>query len=396
MKAPRPPVFLEAERKSTDDSLVAEREKTNRSLGRARGVTEHQTDEAVSLDRVNTDRLVSSKRQASDSALEHQRELPSYDADDEQRLGDQRLRDERQRSDDALVVERSRTDGAVMQERVLNSRIAGRLLERERLLTDQNLKVERRQTDSEVDQTSRRLNREIAEHLRTKVSLTTRDEYIAIVTHDLRNPIGAASTALGLLLDESESPVEDVKYWIAFAKRNVDTSLRLIADLLDLERIAQGSFELNLEPHDIDGLITESLTVFIHAPSVDVITLRSKPTPRPGVLVCDHDRVMQILSNLINNAMKFTGDGGSITITAESSADETRFSVSDTGSGIPADKLERIFERFTQLGTKDRRGLGLGLYICKMFVEAHGGRIWAESEVGRGSTFYFTIPTRDA
>ena len=109
----------------------------------------------------------------------------------------------------------------------------------------------------------------------------------------------------------------------------------------------------------------------------------------------DHARILQVLSNLVRNALQFTPSGGAITLRVAAEPHGCRIDVSDTGAGIPADELQRIFERFHQVGNTDRRGLGLGLYISKAIVDAHGGRIWAESEIGRGSRFSFTLPATD-
>ena len=106
----------------------------------------------------------------------------------------------------------------------------------------------------------------------------------------------------------------------------------------------------------------------------------------------DHERIFQVLANLLSNALKFTDRHGTISVRVESEGSEARFSVADTGAGIAGDHLESIFERFWQVSQGDRRGLGLGLFISKGIVEAHGGRIWTESELGKGSTFFFTVP----
>src|SRR4029077_12197518 len=106
----------------------------------------------------------------------------------------------------------------------------------------------------------------------------------------------------------------------------------------------------------------------------------------------DHDRMLQVLANLITNSIKFTPPGGRIWIRGERAGDELRLSVSDTGSGIPGNMLETIFERFWQIGKNDRRGLGLELYISRCIVDAHGGTIWAESRLGEGSSFRITLP----
>ena len=107
---------------------------------------------------------------------------------------------------------------------------------------------------------------------------------------------------------------------------------------------------------------------------------------------CDHDRMIQVLSNVVGNAIKFTPDGGAIHVGATRDGDRIRFSVADNGPGIPADELPHVFDRYFQARRKNRDGIGLGLSIAKGIVDAHGGRIWVESEEGRGSTFFFTVP----
>jgi len=110
------------------------------------------------------------------------------------------------------------------------------------------------------------------------------------------------------------------------------------------------------------------------------------------VVLCDRDRVMRVLGNLLSNAAKFTSEGGNVTVTLAREEGFCKVSIADTGAGIDADALPHVFERFWQADSAARRGTGLGLAIAKGIVEAHGGRIWAESELGRGSTFHFTLP----
>jgi signal transduction histidine kinase len=111
----------------------------------------------------------------------------------------------------------------------------------------------------------------------------------------------------------------------------------------------------------------------------------------PPILV-DGDRILQVFSNLVGNALKFTPAGGTITVQAEAADRAVRFSVADTGPGIPAEQIPRLWDRYWQASKTDHRGAGLGLAIAKGIVEAHGGQIWVESEVGRGTTFFFTVP----
>jgi signal transduction histidine kinase len=111
-----------------------------------------------------------------------------------------------------------------------------------------------------------------------------------------------------------------------------------------------------------------------------------------GVIDVDHERIFQVLTNLVGNALKFTRRGGTVAINVNALEDSVQFSVADTGEGIRPDVVAKMFNRFVQADVADRRGLGLGLFISKSIIEAHGGRIWVESTVGKGSTFYFTLP----
>ena len=395
MKKPPSPVFLEAERQKTDDSLTAERDKTNESLTESIEKTERQTDKTVHAERIKADQTTLSSRTEADSHRDIERDALGNDGKDERKNDDERLLDERRRADGAVERERARVDVAIDRERDQKNAIESRLLDQEREQTDKNLLVERTRTDSEVHLASNLLSDEIAEHSKTKISLTTRDEFLAIVSHDLRNPIGAISICTDMLLqDSSYKKMErsQIKHWIELIKRNADASLRLIYDILDMESIAEGKLELKLKQQCIGQIIRESMQSFVQTASAKSVLLRAMPSNISGGVVCDHDRIMQVFSNLIGNALKFTPEGGSILLQAKLSKTEVEVSVRDTGPGIPDDKKEYIFDRFAQLGSKDRTGLGLGLYISKMLIEAHQGRLWVQSKVGEGSTFSFAIP----
>jgi signal transduction histidine kinase len=375
--------FLKDERQLTDDSLIAERVKTNQSLSNSRTNTEIQIDQAMEAARTRAD-----------SKNENRQISSGYKVEDEKQNGHERVARERERSDNAVELERSQVDAVLEREREIKSALASRLLEQERKLTDKNLSFERTQTDSEIFRSADLLTREIANHSKTKISLTSRDEFLAIVSHDLRNPIGAASSCAEMLLEEPTYKGMDpeIKYWIEFIKRNVDTSLRMITDLLDMERMAHGKLVLKIDQHKMGQIILQSVESFTHLASAKSVLLRVKEINAADVVRCDQDRILQVLSNLLGNALKFIPEGGLITVEASFSPSEVTVAIADSGPGIAEEKLGKIFERFSQINSKDRRGLGLGLYISKMLIEAHGGRIWVESTVNKGSTFYFTVP----
>jgi signal transduction histidine kinase len=143
---------------------------------------------------------------------------------------------------------------------------------------------------------------------------------------------------------------------------------------------------------DAKELVRESLEAFQPAAAAKRISLEAEALDGGLRATFDHERMLQVLANLLSNALKFTGEGGTVVVRVASAGSELRVAVQDTGVGIAPDQLEPIFERFWQVTRADRRGLGLGLFISRSIVEAHGGRIWAESAVGAGSTFAFTLP----
>jgi signal transduction histidine kinase len=152
-----------------------------------------------------------------------------------------------------------------------------------------------------------------------------------------------------------------------------------------------------VEQHDVSEIIKQSVEQLQGAAASKGIILEAEPQDVCGYVVCDRSRVMQVLSNLIGNAIKFTPVKGQIRVSCQRTdleGEEVQISISDTGEGIAPEKIKTIFERFSQLHNQDRRGIGLGLYIAKMMIEEHPGRIWVESKLGEGSTFHFTLPLR--
>ncbi len=223
-------------------------------------------------------------------------------------------------------------------------------------------------------------------------AVRTREEVLAIVSHDLRNPLSAVTLAASLLgtLDSLSGEDREHVETIGVSARRMS---HLIADLLDVTRL-DGGKRLPIDPGKIDvsTLLGEAYELFKSQATAQSIKLqRQLQAPLPPVHA-DRHRVMQVLSNLIGNSMKFTPAGGMVTIRAERGDNEVLFAVADTGSGIPHANLSDIFSRYWQAKRAERMGAGLGLPIAKGIVEAHGGKIWVESEPGVGTTFYFTLP----
>jgi PAS domain S-box-containing protein len=221
-----------------------------------------------------------------------------------------------------------------------------------------------------------------------------KDEFVSVVSHELRTPLTSIRGSLGLLAAGKLGEVpEKGRRMLEIAVQNTDRLVRLINDILDIERIESGTVTMELRPVDASALAREAMEVMTAMAERSGVHLYAWSERHP--LEADPDRILQVLTNLLSNAIKFSPPGAQVTLTMEPQGDEMVFRVADQGRGIPPDRLESIFERFSQVDSSDARekgGTGLGLAICRSIVQQHGGRIWVESEVGSGSTFSFTLP----
>jgi PAS domain S-box-containing protein len=219
-----------------------------------------------------------------------------------------------------------------------------------------------------------------------------RDEMLGVVAHDLRNPLSTITMASQMMLEIAAPERTMERKQLEIMRRAADRMKRLIADLLDAKRIESGGLTVDPRPEEVATVVGDALEMLRPLASSSSLQLDAAvPDGLPRVMV-DPARVQQVLSNLVGNAIKFTPAGGSITVRAELASDGVCLAVVDTGPGIPTEQLPHIFGRFWQGKRTDRRGVGLGLAIAKAIVEAHRGRIWVESQVGAGTSFYFTVP----
>ncbi|WP_052519469.1 PAS domain-containing sensor histidine kinase [Archangium violaceum] len=230
-------------------------------------------------------------------------------------------------------------------------------------------------------------------HEKSEQATHTRDEVLRIVAHDLRTPLNVISLSTKVLLKHPpEKRATDTKPLEAIQKA-VDRATRLILDLLDIARMEAGRLSVDRGPEQTAPLVREAAELHrALAEEKSIQLMVSVPEDAPPVFA-DRDRVLQILSNLLGNALKFTPMGGRILLRAEPAGSLVRFSVSDTGSGIPEEDLPHLFEPFWQASAGRKQGAGLGLAIVKGLVDAHGGHLRVESSPGVGSTFFFTLPT---
>jgi PAS domain S-box-containing protein len=221
-----------------------------------------------------------------------------------------------------------------------------------------------------------------------------RDDVLSVVSHDLRNPLSSIRMSADLLLRApARIDEQHVLRSAEIIKRSAERMNRLIDDLLDVGRIDGGRLSVELRRTSTTSLVAEALSTFEPLASERSICLVGAPLPAPDVdLLCDRGRVLQVLSNLIGNALKFSPRGGAIVVRGEVRGDLVELSVADEGCGIAPDQIDHVFERHWQAPGARHRGSGLGLYIAKGIVEAHGGHISVDSTEGRGSTFRFTLP----
>jgi signal transduction histidine kinase len=306
----------------------------------------------------------------------------------------------RKKTDASLKEERTKTDDSIAEVAAKAESVPSKnaaeleILARERQETDKNLTKERQINDVVVQRVAEKLSEEKDAHEATQAALMTRDEFLAIVSHDLRNPIGTISMVTDALATNSSYAKADaeVRQFIDIIARSADEALRLIEDLLDLERLSAGKLGLQPSSHDINELLQQTITAFEPRAAAKGLKLQLAGSSGPLIAKCDRVRISQVLSNLLGNAVKFTPAGGEVVVSSQVVASEIRISVRDSGPGIPDDLQKKVFERLWQINNKDRRGLGLGLYIAKQLVEAHDGRIWIESEIDKGTTFHVSLP----
>ena len=336
-------------------------------------------DAVVDRARDNADEVLSLARENADTVLEAAREKADEILDPDARGVEPQvvINEERALADEALRDERDGADETLRQERAEYARTLVRFLPLERESTDRYLLTERIRSDD---------------------ALANRDDFLAIVAHDLRDLIGGVVTSAALL-SKSAPQNEDGNNVLAETRRIERYAARmnrLIGDLVDVASIDAGKLAVTPAARDLGVLIAEAVDTFRATASAKGVSLRTRIDAAPLRAAFDQHRILQVLANLISNSLKFTPQGGEITIRGERQAGNVRLSVRDTGSGIPEHALASVFERFSQVGKNDHRGLGLGLYISRCIVEAHGGRIWAERQSGAGSQICFTLPTHSS
>ncbi|HEX5725739.1 MAG TPA: ATP-binding protein [Longimicrobiaceae bacterium] len=224
-------------------------------------------------------------------------------------------------------------------------------------------------------------------------AVQAREQVLRVVSHDLRNPLSAIVAHADMLQTEGAADPEHRRAWGRIIRSAADHMNRMIRDLIDVANLEAGRLSMEPEPCAARLLVAEAVAMLRPLASARSLHLSGDAADDLPRVLADRERVLQVLSNLVGNALRFSAPGGRIEVRAEAAAGEVRFTVTDTGPGVARDDAERIFEPF-QRGRRAPRGdgLGLGLSIARRIVEAHRGRVWVESRPGGGSAFHFTLP----
>lgn len=348
------------ERRQTDESLRVERVKADLALAEKLAAIDESADAVIALARARADAVLAAARRKTDR-------LPAG-AQREPRANEI-IANERRVADLALKEERSDADATLQEER--DEQLA--LFSSERNDTDEDLQDERAQSDD---------------------ALATRDEFMGIVSHDLRTMLNAVM-GFAVLIEQrvvQPEPADEVAKQARRIQRAGGRMNRLIGDLVDVASIEAGMLAVTREVGDPTHVVHEAVDTLQALAVASGLTLVVETTAAPLRVGFDPARILQVLTNLLSNAIKFTPANGSIVVSVEHVGTDVVFAIKDSGIGIAATHLDTIFVRFSQVKKNDRRGLGLGLFISKCIVQGHGGRIWAESIPGTGSTFRFTLP----
>jgi len=243
----------------------------------------------------------------------------------------------------------------------------------------------------------RRLEEELRNADEQKAAVEMKSRFTSMVSHELRSPLGAIKEGINLVLEGLAGDVNDEqKDLLSTAKRNTDRLGRLINNVLDFQKIESGKMGFDIRKNDINEVVQEvndTMRLLATGKGLDIVVDTDHNIPK---IRFDKDRIVQVLTNLVSNAVKYT-EKGNITISTKQEDDAVHVIVRDTGIGIKAEDMEKLFQVFEQLdGARDKKkgGTGLGLAISNEIILAHHGKIWAESQVGKGSAFHFTIPMK--
>lgn len=272
-----------------------------------------------------------------------------------------------------------------------------------RAVKEAMLRRENNRLQREVELKNEQLAQNYAElqsaYARLKELDKAKASFFSMVSHDLRHPIAVAKGYLELIRTGSEPLSQETRGYVQVAEQEMRYIAEMVDDVLDLSRMDAGYYHIDRQPLQVSMLLRQAQVAFRAQAAQRNIALESEPSDDLPLVSADALRMNQVLSNLIENALKFTPEGGHITLSARQENDVVEITVLDTGVGIAQGEHEKIFDRFYRIKRGEQvedKGSGLGLAICHEIVRLHGGKIWAESTLGRGAAFHLTLQLADA
>lgn len=219
--------------------------------------------------------------------------------------------------------------------------------------------------------------------------------FVANVSHEFKNPLGIIRESAALILDGVSGPInEKQRAILESAKRNAERLIRLVTDLLDVSKIEAGKLKLKKERVMVAPLVDEVIAANSNDISKKNLTLKKSFSGDTGTILADKDKLTEVIINLLTNAIKYTPTGGKIAVALSGSKKDIRFEISDSGPGIAKEDFHKLFDKFERLTAERQEGTGLGLSITKDIIHLHKGKIWVESELGKGTKFIFTLPRK--
>lgn len=352
------------DRAKTDRNLNSERLNADRALEQKTAAVEANADRIVDRARDQADAILDAAREKADDKLHAVLPNPAVRAV---------IEAERKVEDLAVELERATADESLLEEREQHARNLLMLLPLERLSTDRSLLTERVRSDEAVSH---------------------RDDFLGMVSHDLRDLLGGIVTSTAILVRTAalDTAGEPTRAGAERIQRYAARMKRLIDDLTDIVSIDAGKLAVTPVHGNMAPVIAEAVASMRGSAAAKSLSLELPHPEVPLPALFDSYRVLQVLTNLLANAIKFTPAGGTIRVEYQHTDETARVSVVDTGLGVAPELIEAIFERYRQVATAERRGLGLGLYISRCLIEAQNGKIWAQSNAGTGTTVSFTLP----
>lgn len=351
-------------RTRTDQNLRTERDRTDDELLTRSDALAEDAEDVIERARESARKVLELARDRED------RQLLTIGATANVR---ETVREQRSVADATLATERATADVERLDERERRRAAMLQLLAFERSATDITLVDERRLADR---------------------SMTAREDLLAVVAHDLRNMLSTVVMNASVIVIAQE--LRRVTGPAVHIQRAGAQMAQLLEDLLDFSSFEAGRLTLALADVDVVHVVADAVSIHEEVAKAHSLTLTMQAHVPSAIVRGDARRLTRLLMNVIGNALKFTPDDGRVDVTVSVHGSECEVAITDTGVGIPKDQLQSIFERFQQIGTEPRRssGVGLGLYIARLIAEAHGGRIWAESEPPAGSTFRLRLPIK--